>query len=521
MRALLVNPESRIGSFSNWGKTACELIGARYPAPPLGLCTVAALLPSGWEVRLVDRNTERWDTSTLDWADLVLTGGMFTQRADCQDIIRAARQRGRTVVVGGPDPSASPRLYAEADHLVLGEAEVTLPTFLEEFEDDRAQRVYRSARFADMTRTPVPRFDLLRLDRYEHVAVQFTRGCPFACEFCDIPEIYGHLPRAKTPAQILAELETLHDLGARGHVNFVDDNFIGNKRLAKLLLSQLGIWLAERGWPFEFTTMASMNLADDEELLAAMEHVGFFAVFLGIETPDLTALIALNKRQNAGRPTVERLRAIYRHGMWVNAGFIVGGDNEPMDAAPAIIRCIEEGAIPVHMTGLMFAMPGSPLTRRLSAEGRLAATSDVVAEVDGDHCTVGLNFVSRRPRVDILRDYLRVIETTYSPEAYFRRVRRVAALLNISGRRFRPGFALAWRELKAFALMAVSLGARPETRWPFWWTFLSALARNPRAIRSVGSLCALYLHFGPFSRYVAQRVGARIVEEEETERTLA
>jgi radical SAM superfamily enzyme YgiQ (UPF0313 family) len=517
MRALLVNPESRIGSFSNY-RTTCELIGARYPAPPLGLCTVAALLPPGWEVRLIDRNTERWDASTLDWADLVLTGGMFTQRADCQDIVLAARQRGRTVVVGGPDPSASPRLYAAADHLVLDEAEVTLPTFLEELAADRAQPVYRSTRFADMTRTPVPRFDLLRLDRYEHVAVQFTRGCPFACEFCDIPALYGHLPRAKTPAQILVELQTLYDLGARGHVNFVDDNFIGNKQLVKLLLSQLGIWLAERGWPFEFTTGASMNLADDEELLAAMKHVGFFAVFIGIESPDATALIALNKRQNTGRPIVERLRAIYRHGMWVNAGFIVGGDNEPVDAAPAIIRCIEEGAIPVHMTGLMFAMPSSPLARRLSAEGRLAATCDVATEVDGDHCTVGLNFVSRRPRVGILRDYLRVMETTYAPGAYFRRVRHVAALLDTSGRRFRPGLVMGWRELKAFALMAVSLGARRETRWPFWRTFLWALVRNPRAIRSVGSLCALYLHFGPFSRYVVQRVSARIVEEEKEER---
>jgi radical SAM superfamily enzyme YgiQ (UPF0313 family) len=514
MRVLLVHPEFRIPSFWNFRDT-CKLIDARFPAPPLGLCTVAALLPKDWTVRLVDCNIEPWNTSLLDWADIVLTGGMFPQRSSCLEIVRTARQRGKTVVVGGPDPTSSPQFYTEASHLVLGEGEITLPKFLEDFRTGSAMEVYSDLELADITKTAAPRFDLLKFKLYSHMDIQFSRGCPFLCEFCDVPERYGRIPRAKTTPQFLAELQNLYDLGFRGHVNIVDDNFIANKKLAKGLLVGLERWLKERAWPFEFTAEASINLADDEELLERMKNVGFFSVFVGIESPEETTLDRMRKKQNTNRTIAETVHTIYRYGMWVNAGFILGADGERESIADGMIQCIEETAIPVNMAGLLFALPNTHLTRRLRMEGRLPENYEVATEVDGDHCTVGLNFEPSRPRINILRDYLKVIETTYTPQGYFERVRRVAAMLDSSERKYRSTIQNIWLELKGFVRMALKLGVRRETLGPFWRTFFGALFQNPRSIRYVGFLCALYVHLGPFSKYIVARTRTSIAAEEE------
>jgi radical SAM superfamily enzyme YgiQ (UPF0313 family) len=512
-RALLVYPEFRSSSFWNYQET-CELVGARYPAAPLGLCTVAALLPSDWEVKLVDRNVETWDDSVLDWADVVLTGGMLPQQRDCLEIIHKAVTRGKRVVVGGPDATSSPHIYNEASHLVLNEGEVTMPPFLSDLAAGSAKKVYRDDARADVQGSPTPRFDLLKFDRYLHIGVQWCRGCPFNCEFCDIIELFGRVPRAKNSEQILRELQTLYDLGYRGHVDLVDDNFIGNKKLVKQFLPQLKTWMTERKWPFEFTTEASINLADDEELMRLMQEVGFFAIFVGIESPDEATLIHMQKRQNTHRSIAESVHKIYRHGMFVNAGFILGFDTEPGSVSRALIECIEATAIPVNMAGLLFALPTTQLARRLAKEGRLHENFDVQPDGVGDQCTAGLNFTTCRPRADILKDYLAVVENIYAPEAFFERVRRTVAEMDSSKRHFRPSFRHQMKELKGFARMIWRLGTARDTARYFWRVIGRTLVTNPRSIRYAGSLMALYLHFGPFSKYVAERIRAAIALEE-------
>jgi len=511
-RALLVYPEFRSASFWNY-REVCELVGARYPAAPLGLCTVAALLPQEWEIRLVDRNVEQLEDRDLDWAELVFTGGMLPQQLDCLELIHLARGKGKTVVVGGPDATSSPHVYREANHLVLGEGEVTLPEFLQDLRTGTARAVYQRAEHADVQASPTPRFDLIKFDRYNHIGVQWCRGCPFNCEFCDITELFGRKPRPKRNAQALRELQTLYDLGYRGHVDLVDDNFIGNKKMVKQFLPELKRWQAEHDWPFEFSTEASLNLADDEELMTMMQDVGFFAIFAGIESPDEATLQAMQKRQNTRRSIVESVRTIYRHGMFVNAGFILGFDTERGDVAPGIVACIEDAAIPVAMVGLLYALPNTQLTRRLAAEGRLHAGFDVQPVGEGDQCTAGLNYDACRPRIDILRDYLTVVETVYAPERYFGRVRRVAGMLNGARRRYSPSLRYRLRELRGFWRMARRLGFNRETRSAFWGTFYHTLRSNPGAIRYAGAMVALYLHFGPFAQYVAERLRVAIARE--------
>jgi hypothetical protein len=512
-KALLVYPEFRSESFWNYRET-CGLMDAKYPAAPLGLCTVAAMLPSDWEVKLVDRNVETWDDSVIDWADIVLTGGMMPQQRDCIDVIRMVRRRGKPVIVGGPDATSSPHLYEEATHLVLGEGELTIPPFLADWAAGKAKKIYTDGGKADMSTSPVPRFDLLKFDRYLHVGVQWCRGCPFNCEFCDIIELFGRVPRAKSPEQILAELQRLYDLGYRGHVDLVDDNFIGNKKLVKKFLPHLKQWLIERKWPFEFTTEASINLADDTELMKLMQEVGFFAIFVGIESPDEDTLVAMQKRQNTHRSIAESIHKIYAHGIFVNAGFILGFDTEKGSIARPMIECVEATGIPVNMAGLLTALPTTQLTRRLEAAGRLAKDFDVAPDSAGDQCTGGLNFVTTRPRADILRDYLEVIEAIYTPEAYFRRVRAVGEVLDSSKRHFRPRLGFQLRELRGFARMIRRIGFSAETRGPFWRAILSCLLKNPRSVRYAGSLAALYLHFGPFAKFLAARIREDLKKEE-------
>jgi radical SAM superfamily enzyme YgiQ (UPF0313 family) len=512
-RALLVYPEFRSASFWNYRDT-CRLMDARYPAAPLGLCTVAALLPPDWEVRLVDRNVEPWDDAMLEWADIVMTGGMLSQQLDSLEIIRKARARGRCVVAGGPDPTLSPHLYTEASHLVLGEGEVTLPMFLADLQAGTPDKIYRSDRPADMQTSPVPRFDLLRFDRYLHIGVQWCRGCPFNCEFCDIITLFGRVPRAKTPAQMLRELQRLHDLGYRGHVDLVDDNFIGNKKLAKQFLPALRDWLEERDFPFEFTTEASINLADDAELLRLMQAAGFYAVFIGIESPEHATLLAMQKRQNTKRPIADSVQRIYRHGMFVNAGFILGFDSEQGSVAAGITECIEQAAIPVNMVGLLFALPGTQLTERLRKAGRLAEGWDQAPEGEGDQCGSGLNFETCRPRADILRDYLHVVETAYAPRAYLARVRRVGRLLDSSQRRYRPTVRYRLKALRALWRLAWHFSLRRDTVFAFWYTFAACLIRNPRSLPYALSLIALYLHFGPFATYIAGKITGELARLE-------
>src|SRR5262245_40040820 len=394
---LMIYPRFAGGTFWNFAAT-CEVFGARYPAAPLGLITVAALLPSAWTIRLVDRNAEELTDHDLAWADLVMTGGMLPQQHDLLEIIDIGRAGGKPVVVGGPAATSSPHIYARANFRVLGEAENIIDQFIAAWEAGAREGVFEAEKFqVDVTKSPIPRFDLLKFDHYLHIGVQFSRGCPFTCEFCDIIELYGRVPRSKTTSQVLAELEALYALGYRGHVDFVDDNLIGNKKALKLFLPELKNWQIVRDYPFEFSTEASVNLADDDILLQMMREANFFGVFVGIESPDPETLVSMKKKQNTRRDIVESVHKIYAAGLFVTAGFILGFDTERSSVSDAITDFIEASAIPMCMVGLLYALPNTQLTRRLASEGRLHADHEIAATNGGDQCTTGLNFDTKRP----------------------------------------------------------------------------------------------------------------------------
>ncbi|HTP27048.1 MAG TPA: DUF4070 domain-containing protein [Anaeromyxobacteraceae bacterium] len=511
-RALLIYPRFAGTSFWNYRET-CDLMGAKYSAAPLGLITVAALLPPEWEVRLVNRNTEELRSTDLDWADLVMTGGMLPQRTDVLHLIDAAHARGKAVVIGGPDATSAPEAYSGAEFRILGEAEEVLASFVAAWLDGATGGLFVAERFPDLTRSPTPRFDLLKLDQYLHVGVQFSRGCPFDCEFCNVIELNGRVPRTKTTAQLLAELDAVRDLGYRGHVDLVDDNLIGNRKAVKPFLRDLATWLRERGRPFEFSTEASLDLAADEELLSLLREANFFAVFIGIETPDPKTLLAARKRQNVNRDIAKSVAAIHRAGIFVNAGFIIGFDSEQGTVAQAMADCIETAGIPVCMVGLLFALPGTRLTNRLEAEGRLDGHEVNYGTEDADQCSSGINFRPLRPRREVLRDYRDVLTRIYAPEAYFRRARRVARELDRSAHSIRPSLRNVVRDARATLGMLWRMGVRdPTVRAEWWRSVLDCVKHNPAALKILLSLAALYLHLGPYTRDLVARIDAQISE---------
>jgi len=464
-------------------------------------------------VRLVNRNTEELTEADLAWADLVMTGGMLPQQPDTLAVIDMAQARCKPVVVGGPDATSTPELYESADFLVLGEAEEIMSDFLAAWAAGaRVGRFKAAMGKTDVTKSPIPRFDLLHFDHYLHVGVQFSRGCPFTCEFCDIIELYGRVPRTKTTEQVLAELDRLYALGYRGHVDFVDDNLIGNKKSLRKFLPHLEAWVREKNYPFEFSTEASVNLADDDDLLAAMSRANFFMVFIGIESPDTETLVAMQKKQNTRRSLQESVHKIYRAGLLVHAGFILGFDNEKGSVAEGMVACIEDTAIPVCMVGLLYALPTTQLTRRLEREGRLF---DAVALEDadglGDQCTAGLNFATGRSRRSILDDYRTVLDRIYAPAAFFGRVRRVGRMLNCADRRVEASLVQQAAEVGGALRLAAQLSTLGrETRQAFWGAVTDCLTHNRDALPYVLIMATLYLHVGPFARYVISRLDAQI-----------
>lgn len=497
------------------------MIGAKYPAPPLGLITVAAMLPDNWGVRLIDRNTGELTDADLEWADMVMTGGMLPQQGDALAVIRMCKAQGIPVAVGGPDATSSPEVYENSDFRVLGEAEGILEQFIEAWDNGVREGTFTAEKFkADVTTSPIPRFDLLKFDDYVQIGVQYSRGCPFTCEFCDIIELYGRKPRTKTNDQMLAELDRLYELGYRGHVDFVDDNLIGNKRAVKGFLPYLIEWQEAKNRPFEMSTEASLNLADDEALLTMLQKAGFFSVFIGIESPDPDVLIATRKKQNTRRDIAKSVHRIYDAGIWVLAGFIVGFDEENDHVAEEISALIEEAAIPVAMTGLLYALPNTQLTRRLAKEGRLHAdfATDDAESVDGDQCTAGLNFQTKRERIAILRDFKEIIERVYGTQAYFARVRKVGKMLNLSGANGDILGAGFFHDLKLLGrLMWAMTFTNTTYRGPFWRTLALTAFTNIRAIKPVVMMLALYVHLGPFSKFVIQQIDKQIEEIEKGE----
>ena len=519
MKALLLYPEFSSLGFWNY-RDVCRLMGAKYPASPLGMITMAALLPTDWELRLVDLNTTALDDADIDWADLVFIGGMLPQQSRFLKLVERVHLRGKKVVAGGPDPTSQPEVYSAADYLVLGEAECSMPPFLEDLARGAQSGRYDATERPDMAQSPVPRFDLLNLRDYLMIGVQFSRGCPFNCEFCDIIELYGRNPRSKAPQQIVRELDALYDLGHRGHVDFVDDNFIGHKAKAKAILRAVKDWSEAHGHPFFFSTEASINLADDEELLGLMRDLDFRYVFVGIESADTEVLRETQKKQNLHRDIVADLHKIYSYGIVVNGGFILGFDAETSECASQMVDVIERGKIVMPMVGLLFALPNTQLTRRLRAENRLLQDSGVQKEsrefTDVDQATSGINFITRRPRAEILGDFLGVLKAAYSTRNYFDRCLSLCRVLKVQPS-FKPSWTRKLQYARGFLQTVLRLGLRPSTSYYYWRNLLTVLFTRISAVETMVNLMGMYLHFRQQSRFVSALMTESLRKLEATE----
>ncbi|MDE0623555.1 MAG: DUF4070 domain-containing protein, partial [Bryobacterales bacterium] len=417
-KALLVYPEHPP---TYWGANyALEMVGIKAAFPPLGLLTIAAMFPPEYDLRVVDMNVAPLEDSDLEWADMVFTSTMIVQRVSLNTVIERCNRAGVPVIAGGPHPTTFHDEIPGVDHFVLDEAEEIFPGFLQDLENGTAKTIYREPRKPDVTLTPVPRFDLVDLDNYYSMGLQFSRGCPFDCEFCDITKLYGRVPRTKSPAQMVTEFDSLRQLGWKGPLFLVDDNFIGNKREAMKLLPVIAEWQKAHGYPFSLSTEASVNLAHMDELMDAMVEAGFDTVFLGIETPNPKALIKTKKPQNTSRKEenflFKAVRKIQHKGMQVQGGFILGLDSDDEGVFDAQIEFIQLAGIPVAPIYLLTALRGTDMYQRLSAEGRL-----LEKEIGTNAMT--LNF---RPELDpetLIDGYQRVTATLYDPtlENYFQR----------------------------------------------------------------------------------------------------
>ncbi|MGC2400753.1 MAG: radical SAM protein, partial [Acidobacteriaceae bacterium] len=402
---------------SFWGfEGVLEMIPERAMTPPLGLITVAALCPATWQIKLIDRAFEELRDDDLMWADLVMVSAMHAQRASALDTLGRARAFGRRTFVGGPWASTDPdAALLAADHVMVGEAEEAFPAIAAALENGTAQALYRITDKPDMTHSPIPRFDLLHRDKYTSMPIQFSRGCPFQCEFCDIITIYGRRPRAKTPKQVISELDVLRKLGWRNEVFIVDDNFIGNRHQAEKLVRELIEWQKVHQQPFSFYTEASIDLGSQPELMDAMVEANFMYVFIGIETPSAEALKESHKFQNLRKNNVEQVRIIQEKGLWVLAGFIVGFDSDDETIFARQLEFINKTAITWAMAGILMAPPTTALFDRMKREGRLIEDSPSISNF-------GLpNFRTVLPLPILLRGLCTLLEGLYEPDAFFER----------------------------------------------------------------------------------------------------
>ena len=472
-----------------WGfRYAISFEGKRSLIPPLGLITVSAMLPASWEKRLVDMNVRPLTGADLEWADIVFASAMHIQKESLEEVIRRSKAKGKRVVVGGPHASISPDELTDVDHVFIGEAEVTLPEFVRDLERGETKRIYNAIERPALSTVPIPDFQLLDLKLYNVMALQFSRGCPFNCEFCDIIEIYGRVPRTKSNAQMMAELDALWRVGWRDNVFIVDDNFIGNKKNVKRLLPDLADWSERHGYPFGLVTEASVNLADDEELLRAMRRAGFYSVFVGIETPVVESLKEAQKGQNTRRDLIDSIRKIQSYGMEVMAGFIVGFDHDPENIFDAQIDFIRKSAVPCSMVSLLVALPGTQLWRRLEREGRLREI-DPIGNTD-----CALNFIPKMDETRLIEGYKSILHTIYQPAEYYQRTLDFLAHLN------RDGAPKLWakvslQDVTALIRLVLRLGVSDKARSEFWRYMKCVLADHRDKVRQGIALAAIGYHF--------------------------
>lgn len=484
MKLLLVSPKTPDTFWSF--KHVLRMVAKKAAFPPLGLLTVAAMLPPDWELRVVDLNVRRLDDADLQWADAVLLSAMIVHRESVHEIVRRCAALGRRVIAGGPLFTTGHDEFPEIPHFVLGEAEEVMPQLVADLRGGTLQRIYRAAGFPDVRRTPVPRYDLIDFRQYVTMAAQFSRGCPYDCEFCDIIVMNGRVPRTKTPAQFIAELETLRRLGWKDMVFVVDDNFIGNRARTKELLHAMIEWRHRTRPAMGFLTEASVNLADDAELRALMYEAGFRKVFVGIETPSPAALDECRKLQNRGRDLVAAVQEIQRSGLEVMGGFIVGFDNDTGDVFKQQFEFIQRSGVVTAMVGLLTALPQTRLYQRLKREGRL------LAESTGNNTLAALNFRPVLNRDFLERGYRELMRRLYEPRNYYRRIRVFLRTHRAAGgERLR----LSWADLRAFVKSFWLLGVWHRGRLAYWWFLWTTLLRRPRQFRLAIELAIIGHHF--------------------------
>jgi radical SAM superfamily enzyme YgiQ (UPF0313 family) len=484
MRVLHVYPEFPTTYWSF--KHALPLEGKQATFPPLGLLTISAMLPPEWEQRLVDMNVRPLKAADIAWADIVFTSAMLVQKDSLERVVTRCKAQGKRVVVGGPYVSTSAESLPDADHIFVGEAEGTLPEFIRDLERGQARRLYRAAERPELSATPVPNFRLADLKRYSAMCVQYSRGCPFQCEFCDIIEIYGRIPRTKTSAQMLAEMDALIGAGWRGPVFIVDDNFIGNKRNVRRLMPELAEWSERHDYPFALMTEASVNLAEDDELLSGMHRAGFRRVFLGIETPVEETLKETLKGQNTRRDLLDSVKRIQSYGMEVMAGFIVGFDSDPEDIFNRQINFIRASAIPLAMVNMLSALPDTQLWRRLAREGRL------LAEATGNNSDCSLNFIPKMDSVRLVEGYKSIMRTIYSPREYYQRALDCLKRLPQGGHESRGSNFL--NDLLTLVRILFVLGVRDHARGEFWRYMRSIFADHRKQFARGMMLAAMGYH---------------------------
>jgi len=482
MRVLLIYPEcpSTFWSFS----TVLKYVRKKSLYPPLGLLTVASLLPKDWEKKVIDENVSKISNDDILWADMVFISAMIVQKKAAQRIINKCKSLGRKVVCGGPAFTTGYKNFKNVDYFILNEAEITLPLFINDLKQNKARKVYTSTERPDIRSTPIPSWDLINFSDYSTMLVQYSRGCPFNCDFCDIIIMNGRVPRTKTPEQVIREFQILYDKGWRDGVFIVDDNFIGNKSNVKEMLPSIIEWQKNRNYPFKLLTEASTNLADDDELMQLMVNANFEKIFLGIETPDTESLKECGKFQNVKRNLVDTIKKIHRKGMQVMGGFIVGFDNDKENIFDRQIKLIQESGVVTAMVGVLTALPETKLWKRLKGEGR------ILKETSGGNTDGNINFIPIMGKEKLIKGYKKILSTIYSPKEYYKRIAKFIQDYNpvAKGR-------ITWNNILALARSNWEIGVKSSSRFLYWKLLIKTFFTKIKAFPVAVELAIQGLHY--------------------------
>lgn len=483
--ALLLYPEY---PETFWGfKYALKFVRLKAPLPPLGLLTVAAMLPTGWNLKLVDLNVEKLNDKQLDWADYVLISAMNVQRKSARELINKCKAHKKTIIAGGPLFTSDPAQFDEVDYLVLNEAELTLPEFLMDLVNGNPKHLYSTSQFADLSLTPVPQWSLIDMSKYASMNIQYSRGCPYDCEFCDITLLFGRKVRSKNREQIISELDAIHKAGWTREIFFVDDNFIGNKpKLKNDILPAITQWQSQFDTAHSFNTQASIELADEHELIKLMTGAGFDKVFIGIETPHIESLKECNKFKNENRDLLASVNTLQKNGLEVAGGFIVGFDNDPSSIFDTQIEFIQRSGIVTAMVGLLTALPETKLYERLHRENR------ILRESSGDNTDFTMNFIPMMKPDELIKGYTKLLTNIYSPKAYYARVKTFLGEYRQTARKRKP---MSFNQMLALLKSFYFIGVWNKSGFRFWNLLFWTLFNRPQLIKNAITFTIYGFHF--------------------------